>query len=112
MNDNAPLTPLPFEEPWHAEVFALTTHLNESGIFSWGEWTARLGDALAASDEPINGSHDYYLIWLDTILNLLIDKGHASKNDVDAMKAQWLDAYERTPHGEPVSLDDKEINKS
>lgn len=24
-----------FEAPWHAHLFALTVHLNESGLFDW-----------------------------------------------------------------------------
>lgn len=98
------LTPLPFDEPWQAEVFALTTHLNESGLFTWPDWAARFGASLAASETPVEGGHDYYTIWLDTLLQLLIDQGHASRDDINAMKAQWIDAYERTPHGEPVTL--------
>ncbi len=102
------LSPLPFDAPWQAEVFALTTHLNESGLFTWPEWAERFSAALAAAPDPIDGGEDYYTIWLDTLLQLLIDQGHATRADVDAMKAQWVDAYERTPHGEPVALTDPE----
>ena len=99
------LNPLPFDAPWQAEVFALTTHLNESGLFTWTEWASRFGANLAAAETPVDGGDDYYTIWLDTLLALLIDQGHASEDDVNAMKAQWINAYERTPHGEPVTLD-------
>ena len=58
------LTPLPFDEPWQAEVFALTTHLNESGLFTWPDWAERFGKALKESEEPIEGGHDYYTTWL------------------------------------------------
>ena len=98
------LTPLPFDEPWQAEVFALTTHLNESGIFTWAEWANRFGTALAQSETPVEGGSDYYSIWLDTLLQILIDLGHANAKEIETMKAQWIDAYERTPHGEPVHL--------
>ena len=27
-----------FEMPWHAQLFALTVHLNELGRFEWLEW--------------------------------------------------------------------------
>ncbi len=29
-----------FEEPWHAQLFALTINLNDNQIFSWSEWVA------------------------------------------------------------------------
>ena len=108
MSQDHDLNPLPFDEPWQAEVFALTTHLNESGLFSWDEWAERFGAGLAASHEPIEGGHDYYTIWLDTLLKLLIDLGHATEEDVQMMKAQWISAYENTPHGEPVQLNPRD----
>ena len=102
------LTPLPFDEPWQAEVFALTTHLNESGMFTWAEWANRFSAELAQSETPVEGGSDYYSIWLDTLLQMLIDLGHANAEEVEAMKTQWIDAYERTPHGEPVHLKENE----
>ena len=36
-----------FLEPWHAQVFALTVHLNEAGLFDWPDWTAAFSDTLA-----------------------------------------------------------------
>ena len=29
----------PFHEPWHAQIFALTVHLNEQGHFDWKDWS-------------------------------------------------------------------------
>ena len=29
----------PFHEPWHAQIFALTVHLNEQGHFEWKDWS-------------------------------------------------------------------------
>ena len=36
-----------FAEPWHAKIFALTVHLNESGVFGWKGWTEAFGATLA-----------------------------------------------------------------
>ena len=36
-----------FLQPWHAQVFALTVHLNESGVFDWPDWAAQFGATLA-----------------------------------------------------------------
>jgi nitrile hydratase accessory protein len=107
MSTDDQLSPLPFDAPWQAEVFALTTHLNESGLFTWTDWAERFGAALAASEEPVSGGEDYYTIWLDALLQLLIDLGHASPDEVEVMKARWIKAYEDTPHGEPVELVDE-----
>jgi nitrile hydratase accessory protein len=39
-----------FAEPWQAQAFAMTVRLQESGLFTWKEWTAALGAELAAAD--------------------------------------------------------------
>ena len=38
-----------FEDPWHAQLFALTVHLNETGCFDWPDWAKRFGATLAAA---------------------------------------------------------------
>lgn len=101
------LAPVSFDEPWQAEIFALTTSLNETGIFTWGQWGDRFGAALAKADVPIEGGRDYYLIWLETLMQLLIDLGHATSAEVESIKTQWITAYEQTPHGQPVVLNDQ-----
>lgn len=35
-----------FEAPWHAQLFALTVHLNETGHFVWPDWADRFGATL------------------------------------------------------------------
>ncbi len=106
MTSNNPLNPLPFDEAWQAEVFALTVHLNESGVFTWHEWGRVFGAALkqAGGDCPIEGGGDYYRVWLDALGGLLDGLGHAKSTEIAVMKQRWIDAYERTPHGHPVLL--------
>ena len=36
----------PFHEPWHAQIFALTIHLNEQGHFEWKDWSQAFREAL------------------------------------------------------------------
>lgn len=104
-----------FDAPWHADVFALAVHLNEGGHFSWGEWTNRFGKNLAAATlakrsfegldaEGLNGSDDYYQIWLQTLTELMQEKGVVDAETLAALKSQWRDAYLHTPHGKPVHL--------
>ena len=63
-----------FEEPWHAEAFALAIQLCDQGQFSWREWSETLGSEIAELAE------------------------------LASMADAWRDAYRTTPHGQPVRL--------
>ena len=98
-----------FDAPWHAEVFALAVHLNENGYFDWLEWAGRFGENLAAAKtfkigmgQRLNGSDDYYQIWLQTLIELMQEKGLVDAEILASTKAQCRDAYLQTPHGKPV----------
>ena len=100
-----------FDAPWHAEVFALAVHLNEGGYFDWPEWAGRFGENLAAAKtakigvvEGLDGSDDYYEIWLQTLTELMQEKGLVDAKMLASIKAQWREAYLTTPHGKPVHL--------
>ena len=107
-----PLSPKKaFDAPWHAEVFALAVHLNEGGYFDWPEWAGRFGENLAAAKtakigvvEGLDGSDDYYQIWLKTLIELMQEKGLVDAKMLASIKAQWREAYLTTPHGKPVHL--------
>lgn len=102
-----------FAAPWHAEVFALAVHLNEAGHFCWAEWSRRFGKNLSgtrsnmasgADGQGLDGSEDYYQIWLQTLIEIMQEKGIVDPEMLDALKAQWVEAYTQTPHGNPVNL--------
>ena len=102
-----------FAAPWHAEVFALAVHLNEAGHFCWAEWSRYFGKNLtgtrsnmASGDDGqgLDGSEDYYQIWLQTLIEIMQEKGIVDLETLDALKAQWINAYTQTPHGHPVTL--------
>jgi nitrile hydratase accessory protein len=107
------LPPLPrdsggpvFAEPWQAEVFALAVKLSEQGHFTWKEWASTLAEELkAAADrgEPDDGSH-YYHHWLAALERLVTTKGLTSRAALETRKEAWAEAYEHTPHGQPVEL--------
>ena len=107
-----PLSPKKaFDAPWHAEVFALAVHLNEGGYFDWPEWAGRFGENLAAAKtakigvvEGLDGSDDYYEIWLQTLTELMQEKGLVDAKMLASIKAQWREAYLTTPHGKPEHL--------
>lgn len=96
-----------FEAPWHAQLFALTVHLNEAGQFTWPDWAARFGATLRrhGADAELNGGDDYFAAWLETLEGLLADLGTTGADDVARLTEAWRAAYLRTPHGAPVSLE-------
>lgn len=95
-----------FEHPWHAQVFALTVHLNETGRFTWSEWVSRFSETLARHglSKELNGGEDYFAAWLETLEAILAEAGSASAAEVETTRESWEQAYLNTPHGAPVSL--------
>ena len=57
-------SPSRFDEPWQAQLFALTVALNEAGHFGWPEWTQAFGATLRrrGTERPQDGSADYYAV--------------------------------------------------
>lgn len=95
-----------FDEPWQADLFALTVALSDAGHLPWRDWTQALGATLAdhGAARPIEGGADYHLAWLDTLEALLVARGLAAPDEARALKAAWAEAYLATPHGRPVRL--------
>ena len=56
-----------------------------------GQWANALGLHWQIG-APIEGGRDYYLIWLETLMKLLIDLGHATSAEVEMMKTKWITA--------------------
>jgi nitrile hydratase accessory protein len=77
---NAPEAP-PFDEPWQAQVFAMTIMLNQRGLFDWAEWTKALGAEIAAGPREAT-NEAYFQNWLRALERLLIAKGVASAADL------------------------------
>ncbi|WP_415920038.1 nitrile hydratase accessory protein [Tateyamaria sp. SN6-1] len=95
-----------FEAPWHAQLFALTVHLNEAGHFTWPDWAARFGATLRAHSKAsdLNGGDDYFAAWLETLEALLTELGTADASEIAQLTEAWRAAYLHTPHGHPVRL--------
>lgn len=96
-----------FAAPWHAQVFALTVHLNEAGHLGWSDWATRFGATLKRHglSRGLDGGNDYFAAWLETLEGLLSETGLADPAAVAGMRAAWERAYLATPHGSPVVLD-------
>ncbi|MEX0368776.1 MAG: nitrile hydratase accessory protein [Ruegeria sp.] len=95
-----------FEQPWHAQVFALTVALNEAGRFDWPGWAARFSETLKRHglSRELDGGDDYFHAWLETLEALLAEDGAAAPDEVTTIRRAWEDAYLGTPHGQPVHL--------
>ena len=95
-----------FSAVWHAQLFALTVHLYDNGVFTWPEWTAALGHQLAA-DPPVQAQDNedrYYLAWMAALMDCLAGKQLTTADEVQEMYNRWAEAYSATPHGQPVKL--------
>jgi len=95
-----------FAEPWQAEAFALAVRLHEAACFTWTEWAATLAAVLREvreRGEPDDGSR-YYDHWLAALERLVTAKHLLDAADLHQRKADWVEAYRDTPHGQPVAL--------
>ena len=52
----------------------------------------------------IDGSNDYYNLWLQALIELILAKGITDAEAILDVKNRWADAYRNTPHGKPVKL--------
>lgn len=97
-----------FTQPWHAQVFALTVLLNETGRLHWPDWAAAFGATLKQHglSRELDGGDDYFAAWLETLEQVIIGLGMGDAQSLSALKSAWEDAYLTTPHGAPVSLAD------
>ena len=92
-----------FAEPWQAQAFALAVQLNEQGVFAWSEWAQALSDELRAAGPADDGSR-YYEHWLAALEGLVMAKQLAGAAALASRRQAWAAAYQRTPHGKPVTL--------
>lgn len=100
-----------FGAPWQAQAFALALALHERGVFSWAEWAAALTQAIRdaqAAGDPDHGD-TYYRHWLDALERLVLAKGLADPDRLHALEHAWEDAAARTPHGQPIELNEAEL---
>ncbi|WP_418314925.1 nitrile hydratase accessory protein [Piscinibacter sakaiensis] len=97
-----------FNEPWQAQAFAMTLALHQHGVFTWSEWAAALAQqisaAQAAGDADLGDT--YYHHWLAALEALVAEKQLASGGELRACAAAWEHAAERTPHGQPIELNE------
>lgn len=95
-----------FAEPWQAQAFAMTLQLHQRGLFSWPEWAAALSAQIRAAQAAGDADQGdtYYHHWLAALESLVAAKGAASAQGLQRHAAAWAHAADRTPHGQPISL--------
>jgi len=99
LDDDGPV----FQEPWQAEIFAMTLSLYESAVFTWPEWANALSHQRRQSKNDDDGN-GYYLDWLAALEKLTADKGVTDRYLLLARKQAWAKAAAGTPHGQPIVL--------
>jgi len=98
-----------FNEPWQAEVFAMTLSLYEKEVFSWSEWADQLTNSIQTaqnSGDPDLGD-TYYLHWLDALEKMVVSKGIGAAAQLTELYSQWEAAASSTPHGQTIELPQK-----
>lgn len=95
-----------FAEPWQAQVMAVAAALVAAGHFSAATWSNALGAEIAranAAGQPDN-AETYYQCALEALEHLLKAHDLTDATELATRKEAWIDAYEHTPHGQPVEL--------
>jgi nitrile hydratase accessory protein len=100
-----------FRAPWEAQAFAMALTLEERGLFTWSEWATTLGEEIRraqAAGDPDSGD-TYYQHWLATLERLVVAKGVAAQETLMRYRDAWEHAAERTPHGQPIELQNEDF---
>lgn len=90
----------PFDEPWQAQVFAMTVALNEAGHFSWADWAELFGPRVSEAPAAC-----YWQIWSEALVDMLARLNVSSAADIQALALRWQEAARSTPHGHPITLE-------
>jgi nitrile hydratase accessory protein len=109
--DHAPPPEPVFAEPWQAQAFAMTLALHRRGLFTWPEWAGALAAEIAAAQgrgDPDHGD-TYYRHWLAALEHIVAAKGASSVPELDRYRQAWDRAADRTPHGRPIELQERDF---
>lgn len=95
LDNNEPV----FNEPWEAQAFAMVVNLHQNGVFTWAEWAEALSTQIQSS-----APQEYYQHWLHALESLVDKKQLTTCDELLSRKTLWHEAASRTPHGEPIEL--------
>ena len=71
-----------FDEPWHANLLALTVSLSERGVFSWSEWIDVFSSNLTKIEIKSKYNGDYFSAWFFSLEEVLLKKNYISKESL------------------------------
>jgi nitrile hydratase accessory protein len=101
----APAGPV-FAEQWQAQALALADSLVRAGRLSACAWAEALGAELRAAETA--GAPDtqetYYRAVVAALETVLAEEGGIGRDEQEARRAAWEDAYLAALHGTPVRL--------
>ncbi|RVT82616.1 nitrile hydratase accessory protein [Rhodobacteraceae bacterium CCMM004] len=92
----------PMSEAWHLQAHALAEALKAEGRIDPGAFSSALSTALTQMPDDDAG---YWTAYLATLERLTAPVPGLDPATVATRKAAWEDAYRRTPHGRPVTLE-------
>jgi len=100
-----------FEEAWQAEALAIAQNLINDQVITGSDWANALGAALQVvqrdqDNDTVAGYYEAVLLALEQVVQ---SNCEISAESINAQKMDWVDAYQSTPHGQPVLL--KQTNK-
>ena len=52
----------------------------------------------------IDGSDDYYNLWLQALIELISNKGITDAEAILDVQNRWADAFRNAPHGKPIKI--------
>lgn len=91
-----------FAAPWEAQVFALKTHLVETGRLDAGAFAEALGRALREDHAPADDGTAYFVAFVTALERSIA--AMASADELAAERDAWLRAAALTPHGAPIEV--------
>ena len=100
-----------FREPWEAQAFAMTLRLYQQDLFTWPEWAETLTAEIRRAQEegdPDRGD-TYYHHWLAALERIVEKKGLSDAATLGRTQTAWRNAADRTPHGEPIELQERDF---
>ena len=106
-SDDAPV----FAEPWQAQAFAMVVQLHSRGLFTWPEWAAALTEQIryAQADGDADLGDTYYRHWLADLESIVATKGVTTVAELTRYVSAWDHAADRTPHGQPITLQEADF---
>lgn len=101
-DDKVENEPPAFDEPWQAQVYAMSQVLIDSGKVTPARWAATLGEAI--QQQLALGKGDTTETYFIAVSNALETVLAIEDEEVAQVVESWRDAYLTTPHGKPVLI--------